>query len=78
MIEGKYVLFSKQWDVKTIPRYKKMCIVKERKEREGKKHDFLNDLISGGPCKCQDHPAGGRKGPCYPESCCSILVIPAL
>lgn len=51
---------------------------RERKKRGGKKHDFLNDLISGGPYKCQDHPAGGRKGPCYPESCRSILVIRAL
>lgn len=47
-----------------------MCnITEKKKDREKKKHDFLNDLISGGPYKCQDHPAGERKGPCYPESC---------
>lgn len=42
---------------------------KHREKKKNKKHDFLNDFISGGPYKCQDHPAGERKGPCYPESC---------
>lgn len=34
-----------------------------------------NHLNWGGPCKYQDHPAGGRKEPCYPESSHSVSVI---
>lgn len=64
---------DKQSDIRiTMLEISKYCVqYKKKKERQGERkiHDFLNDLIPGGPYKCQGHPAGERKGPCYPESC---------